>query len=173
MEDEVIMSNIILSMREYQKENNITRQCVANAQYLYDTIKMNYSFSFNNIKTKAVIVFSNNNEEQTQKIVAGHLVIELDDGLLIEPSYDVFSLKNKSYFDNIKDLLNTFDNKDEFKTNIKTKKLIYDHINFVKISEQINNGELLIAHDKDKWEHYNKQADYVEKIYTKKRINID
>ena len=54
------ISNIILSMREYQKENNITKQCITNSQYLYDIIKMNSS---NNVKTKAVFVFSDKNEE--------------------------------------------------------------------------------------------------------------
>ena len=33
----------------------------------------------------------------------------------------------------------------------------------MKISEQMNNGELIIT---DK-EHYNKQADYIEKLYSK------
>ena len=49
--------DIILSMREYQKENNVKNQCVTNAQYLYDTIKIN---SNSNVKTKAVLVFSDN-----------------------------------------------------------------------------------------------------------------
>lgn len=159
MENSIFIANIILSMREYQKENNIKNQCVTNTQYLYDIIKMN---SISNVKTKAVYVFSGNYEEDTAIFVGGHLVVELDDETIIEPSYDIFSLKNKSYFDNIKDLLNIFDNKVELKTKININKLIYDNIQFMKISEQINNGELLIS---DK-EHYNKQADYIEKIYS-------
>ena len=160
MEHSILIANIILSMREYQKENNIKKQCVTNAQYLYDIIKMN---SISNVKTKAVFVFSYNNEEDTAIFVGGHLVVELDDETIIEPSYDIFCLKNKSYFDNIKDLVNIFDNKNELKTKFDIKKLICDHIHFMKISEQINNGELLIT---DK-EHYNKQADYIEKLYSK------
>ena len=160
MERSILIANIILSMREYQKENNIKKQCVTNSQYLYDTIKIN---SNNNVKTKAVFVFSNNNEEDTAIFVGGHIVVVLDDETIIEPSYDIFCLKNKSYFDNIKDLVNMFDDKVGLKSKIDIKKLVCDHIQFMKISEQINNGELIITEK----EHYNKQADYIEKLYSK------
>ena len=159
MEVSILISNIILSMREYQKENNIKKQCVTNAQYLYDTIKMN---SISNIKTKAVYVFSDNNEG-TAIFLGGHLVVVFDDGTIIEPSYDIFCLKNKSYFDNITDLLDIFDDKVELKSKIDIKKLISDHMHFITLSEQINKGTLIIT---DK-EHYNKQADYIEKLYSK------
>ena len=150
--------DIILSMREYQKENNVKNQCVTNAQYLYDTIKIN---SNSNVKTKAVLVFSDNTEEDTAIIVSGHLVVLLDDEIIIDPSYDIFCLKNKSYFDNIKDLVNIFDSNVELKSKFDIKKLVCQHIHFMKISEQINNGECIITEK----EHYNKQADYIEKLY--------
>jgi hypothetical protein len=46
---EIIISNIVLSMRDFQKENNIKKQCVTNTQYLYDTIKY-YGYGMNFIK---------------------------------------------------------------------------------------------------------------------------
>jgi len=73
-------------------------------------------------------------------------------------------VKNRLYFDNIKDLANIFNDNVKLKSKIDIKKIICDHIHFMKISEQINNGELIIA---DK-EHYNKQADYIEKLYSNK-----
>jgi hypothetical protein len=154
------ISNIILSMREYQKENNITKQCITNSQYLYDIIKMNSS---NNVKTKAVFVFSDKNEEDACIFISGHLVVVLDDDTMIDPSYDIFCLKNTSYFDNIKDLMNIFDDKVLVKTKVDIKKIIRDHIHFMKIAEQINNGDCVITEK----EHYNRQADYIEKIYSK------
>jgi hypothetical protein len=160
MEYSILIANIILSMREYQKENNIKNQCVTNAQYLYDIIKTN---SNSNVKTKAVFVFSHNNEEDTNIFVSGHLIVILNDETIIEPSYDIFCLKNISYFDNIKDLVNIFDDKVKLKSKIDIKKLICDHIHFMKLSDQINNGELIITEKN----HYNKQADYIEKIYSK------
>jgi hypothetical protein len=101
--------------------------------------------SNSNVKIKAVFVFSNNEEEDTYIIVGGHLVVILDDETIIDPSYDIYCLKNKSYFDNIKDIVNIFNNKVELKKKIDIKKLICDHIKFMKISEQINNGELIIT----------------------------
>jgi hypothetical protein len=38
MELSINISNIILSMREFQKKNCIKEQCVTNVQYLYDCI---------------------------------------------------------------------------------------------------------------------------------------
>jgi len=159
MENIIIIRNVILSMREYQKENNVTKQCVTNAQYLYDIIKMNSTI---NVKTKAVLVFSKNNEENSFTIVSGHLILTLGDETVIEPSHEIFCYQNKSYFDNIKDLMSIFDDKVKLKSNIDIKKVISDHMHFMKISEQINNGEFIIT-DKD---YYNQQADYIEKLYS-------
>lgn len=159
MELSILISNIILSMREFQKENNIKKQCVTNVQYLCDTIKMN---TRGNVKAKAVLVFSSDNETETAIFVGGHLVVVLDDDTIIDPSYDIFCLKNKSYFDNIKDLVDMFDNKVQLKSKIDIKKLVCDHIHFMKLADQINNGEFLITEKK----FYNEQADYIEKLYS-------
>lgn len=96
--------------------------------------------------------FSNDND--TVKIISGHLVIVFDDDTIIEPSYDVFCL------DNIKDLMDNFNEKN--KTKIDIKKLVSDHLHFTKIAEQMNNGKFLIV-DKT---FYNQQADYIEKLYS-------
>jgi hypothetical protein len=72
-------------------------------------------------------------------------------------------VKDKSYFYNIKSLLDMFNDKDELNSRFDIKKLIKEHIHFTKLSNRINSGELIIT-DED---HYNKQADYIEKIYSK------
>ena len=160
MNTTIWMSNIILSMREFQEKNRIKKQCITNAQYLYDCIKQN---SNNNVKAKAVIAFSNNDETDTATFVAGHLVVVIDDDLIVDPSYDTFCLKNISYFDNIKDFIDSFDDKDILKTKIDIKKIIYQHIKFTKYAEQINNDEFLITDKK----FYHDQADYIEKLHSK------
>lgn len=159
MEHSSFIANIVLLMRGYQEAKNIKKQCVTNIQYLYDFIKLN---NICNVKTKAVYVFSYNDEENIATIVSGHLVIELDNKRIIEPSYDIFCLKNKYYFDNIKDLKNMYDDKTEYLKN-NMKQIINDHLHFMKLSEQINNGGLLMT---DK-EHYDNQANYVEKYMSK------
>jgi hypothetical protein len=161
MDRDLFVANIILSMREFQKENNIRKQCLTNSQYLYDIIKMNSS---SNVKTKAVLVFSADDVADVCTFVGGHLVVVLDDETVIDPSYDIFCLKNKSYFDNIKDFMDIFADKVELKTRVDVKKIVSEHISFMKFAEQINNGEHVITENK----FYNEQADYIEKVYRDK-----
>jgi len=160
MEHGIFTANIILSMREYQKDNNIKKQCITNAQYLYDVIRMN---SNTHVKTEAVFVVGDNGEDTTI-VVGGHLVVVFDHDTIFDPSYDIFRLKNKSYFSNIKGLMNIVKDKDKdkekFKSSIDIPTLVRLHIDFMKMSDQINNGELIITNK----EHYNKQADYIETI---------
>jgi hypothetical protein len=146
---QIILANIVLLMREYQKKHNIKRQCVTNCQYLYDTFKANYPLS--DVKVKAVIGILSNEDETI--IYEGHVVVEVEE-VIFEPSYEVYSIRNIEYFDNIKQFKNVFAfrNKNDMKDTIK------EFINFTKIADTINNGELTIT---DK-EHYDNQADYVE-----------
>lgn len=157
---ETAISYVVLCMREYQKQNNVKNQCISNAQYLYDFIKVNTT---HDVKTKAVIVYSHNDQEDSTTIICGHLVIVLEDGTIIEPSYDAFNLKNRLYFDDVEDLLNFFDNRSGFESKVDVKKFMCDHVRFVKMSEQINGGKLLVSNG----EHYNKQADHIEKLVKK------
>jgi hypothetical protein len=159
---ELTIQNIILSMREFQKKNCIKKQCISNSQYLYDCIKINYCNI--NVKVKAVLALSINSETETFVFVGGHLVIVLDNDSVIDPSYDIFCLKDISYFDNIKDLMDMFGNdKNKLNTKIDLKKIIYNHIHFKKIADRMNNGECLVSEKA----FYNEQADYIEKLYLK------
>jgi hypothetical protein len=158
---DITLSNTILYMREFQKNNNIKKQCVTNAQYLYDCIRM--SMSDTNVKVKSVLVFSNDLELQRSVIVGAHLVVILDNDNIIDPSYDIYCLQNVSYFDNIKDLMDIFDDKSKemIKKNLDIKKLINGHLRFIKFADQINNGKCLVSGKK----YYNDQADYIENIF--------
>ena len=152
-----MISDIVRFMREFQEQNCIIKQCITNAQYLYDFIKTN---GIINVKVKAVIVISNN-YDKISIIVGGYLVVVLDDKHIIDPSNEIFTLKDKSYFDNIKDFTNNFNLETSNQENNREliKQTIHTFLRFYKIAEQINNGELIIT---DK-EFYNNQADYIEK----------
>jgi hypothetical protein len=134
-------------MREYQKINGIQKQCVTNCQFLYDHIKINYNV---NVKVESVRVLSANNET----LVAGHLVVIINDSLIIEPSYDVFILQNSIYFATIKDLMN---NLNDDSKQIFGKKSISNFLDFKKIADRINNGGFVISDEI----FYNNQADYI------------
>ena len=156
MKRNITVSEIALSMRDFQKNNNIKKQCITNTQYLYDCIK-----PYTNVKAKAIFVVSTDTEIGISVIVEGHLVVS-NDNAIIEPSYDIFCLKNKIYCDNIKDLMNTCKDKINL-TNMDIKRLVCKHIIFIKFAEQINNGELIICDKK----FYDDQADYIENLYQK------
>jgi len=158
MELSIFISNIILSMREFQEKNGIKKQCVTNTQYLYDCIKMNFNNA--NVKAKALLVASLDIESGTFVITAGHLVVILDDEIIIDASHDVFSLKNKTYFHNVNDLISNFHHKDKLRTNFDIKELIHNHLHFMKLAEQINNGACIKSNKK----FYNDQADYIDKL---------
>ena len=147
---QIILANIVLLMREYQKKHNIKKLCVTNCQYLYDTFKENCPL--NNIKVKAVIGISLNDDRTI--VYAGHVVVEVDEEFIIEPSYEVYSMHNIEYFDNIKQLMNAFafPNKNDMKDAIK------EFICFTKIADTINNGKYIVMNK----EYYDNQADYVE-----------
>ena len=149
------------TMREYQKENNIKGNCMTNCLYLSDIIK---NIVKNNgldicVKTIPVYVLSTNSEEATGMFVGGHVIISIDDDTFIEPSYEVYCLKNREYFTNINDLVNRFDDKVKLSQRFDFKTLISQHIEFIEIANKINNGEFMI----NDMEYYNKQGDYVEK----------
>ena len=158
MNKEIWIANIILLMRKYQKENNIKRHCITNAQYLYDTIYLGCGYK--NVRTKAVFVLSIIEETKTLYVNSGHLVLEVD-GVIFDPSYEIFLLKNKKYYNNFKDFYNYYTILSEkHKKKCDLKEQIYNHTHFIKISEHINSGKCLISNK----EYYNKQADYVEKF---------
>ena len=149
--------DICTTMLVFQENNSIQNECITNVQYLYDSIKM--STNIKNVVVKAFMVTSLDSDDNLT-FVSGHLVIELDNRI-IDPSYDVcVLLKNKRYFDNIKNLLDNFnsDSKAQF---IKKYKHAFDNfLKFVKIADKINSGDCMV-HDKV---FYNAQADYVDKM---------
>ena len=147
---ESMLANIVLYMREYQKMHNIKKQCITNCQYLYDNLKAN--MPSHNIKVKAVIGISSNEDIDTTILYAGHVVVEVDEEFIFEPSYEVYSIDNIEYFDNIKIFINSVTNIN----NSDKKHVIKEFIDFQKLADSINNGEALVEK-----EYYNKQADYV------------
>jgi hypothetical protein len=151
-EKQIFYGNLVNSMREYQKIHGIKGQCMTNVQYLFDCFKENKGFS---AKAKAVIAVSTDETAMTTEIITGHLVIVLNDNLLLEPSYEIYSKKKIKYFYNIKHFKSAI-----AKKSIDLKICISNHIVFIKLAERINNGELMI-NDKT---FYDDQADYIEKV---------
>lgn len=146
------IETVVDSMLEYQKQHNIVEQCVTNVQFLYDTMKSVTPIA---VKAKAVLVYSYDAETDTTVVMGAHLVLQVDNEHVLEPSYDVDSLKNVVYFDNVKDFISILDFQQKQVCNMK--KLIKDHVEFLAIAKQMNTGKFLII---DR-QFYREQALYV------------
>ncbi len=145
-----MITTITKLMWEYQKNNNIIQQCMTNTSYLRDQLLINGY----DCKAKAVIMTTY--DDGVLDICRGHLVIDIGNNMLIDPSYETNFKPNKNYFDNIVALLKAFPKlKEKNECMVLT---IKDFIKFKEYENKINNNELLISNK----EHYYKQADYVE-----------
>jgi len=149
MED--FVKKIIVLMRKYQEDNNIDRACITNAQYLYSCIKRYYPY--NDVKVSPVICMYNTDDRQTCCVV--HLVVVCD-GVLIEPSNEIYKIGDMIYVKKLAEIKQYDPNSNL--TPECYKYLIIKFVEFIKISNNINNGIIQI-HNKD---YYNNQADYVD-----------
>jgi hypothetical protein len=153
---------IVDSMRKYQKNNNIKGKCITNTQYLYKIIK---HYSNWNVKAKTVFAVSIDNITNSVVTII-HIVIMVEDKYIIDPSYEVFSKNNLSYYDNVEDYVK-FMNSCKTCLEIKNKKKetikisIREFIKFLEYSKKINEGNGIELVDDD---YYNKQADFIETI---------
>ncbi len=150
--------DLLKMMYEYQKMNNVKGNCVSNCQYVYDQIE---GVHFVNVKFKAVIATGirkqiiTDTHIQLDHCSIVHLVLDVNDGFMeriIDPSYEVIILEELEYYDSIKKW-----KENHPKREFVNKKSIKEFLNFVKIAEQMNNGQFYITNK----EWYNGQADYI------------
>lgn len=137
---EEVLGAILFAMRDYQKENGIINKCIDNTQFYYDVLKPHFG---ERITFKPVFVLYNR-EDTT--IIHIHMVLLFDDAL-IEPSYEIFKIKDKVYYGTIADV-----------KDIISKKDVITFLKFISCAEKMNNNEFVIT-DRD---YYHKQANYVE-----------
>lgn len=143
------------AMHAYQKINNIKGECIQNCQYLYDCITKNGLCDF--IKPKVVITVYQTDDGPAIFIV--HMVLQDADGNLIDPSYEVASLKRdyhtsvKGFINSLKNCKGLLDQKDVIKSTIS------QFLSLIPFEERImdNNGPILTNKLT-----YNLQADWVE-----------
>lgn len=150
------VERLINLMLEYQKIHEIKQECITNSQYLYSSLNK----SGLNVKVEPVIVIG---KRGFNTIIVNHMVVIMyanKDIKILDASYDVIILQDKKYIHNINDFMKNF--KDDLsKEGIRYT--LSNHINFVNHAKKINSGKTLIC-DKN---HYNNQADYIEKYYYK------
>lgn len=160
----VVECQLLNPMYEYQRKNGITGQCLANTQYLFDSIKA----SFENAPVKAMAVVVNDyNEIMTERDgkpcleivhrLVVHMVLQINDDQCLDPSVEFSDLDNIQYIGHefcksMKKLKESGFSDDLLKTTLKK------YLAFLSYAERINSGRLTIP-DKA---YYDEQANYVE-----------
>jgi len=142
------MHPVISLMHKFQQERGVKDQCVTNTQFVYDTFKHNYDID---VKARACIVLSQDIKNKELKVII-HLVLTVGDKI-IDPSYDVFSLKPHYCFD-----FASFSKATKATMLGFQKKYLIIFLKFLDLAKRINEGQLIIT---DK-QHYNDQADFLE-----------
>ena len=160
------MDSIIKNMLQFQKQRGVKNQCMTNTQFLYDCLRHSGFV----VKVKACLVLSIHNDviedenvyyssncggDGSSITTIIHLVVDVN-GSILDPSYDVASLKDARYFDSIA----------SYRAAVKLLPIEHKHMKetisrfmeFLNLARRMNAGELLIADKK----HYNEQADFVE-----------
>jgi hypothetical protein len=90
-------------MMTYQKNNNVTRECIMNSLLFIHLMKEN---NCETLKPHSVIVLGKKDGEP--QIVSGHIVVRNEvDKSITECSYEIASLTDRQYFDNIKKFMET------------------------------------------------------------------
>ena len=87
-----LVSALLECMCQYQKENNVERECMANTQLLLDILR---DCKIKGAKAKACMCTGR--EKQVQVCVDKHFVVEID-GEVFDPSYCINKLKDRSYY---------------------------------------------------------------------------
>jgi hypothetical protein len=142
-----IIRKISAYMNEYQKINKIKGMCVANNLVLHTIIKKYFPNIIERVKVVPVICyyFQTINDTHTPTFHI-HLVLKIDENKIIDPSYDVDSIPDVLYLDNIKtfqlhitDLEQTNHKGTNFKYPIDDKKrIIRTYISFINYADLIN-----------------------------------
>ncbi len=160
-------------MNEYQKINNIKSMCSANTSLLYNFIYDNFPNLKKRTKVSAVIChYLKKINEGHQPHFHIHLVVSIDEGKLIDPSYEIDSMTDVLYLSDLKafqkccyELEGMIGN--NFKYSIDGKKdIIKKYLDFVNIANEINKGNEMTS---DR-EYSNNIMDFVKKKYNENNI---
>lgn len=129
------LMQLLKKMNDFQEQNNITEECLTNAQFVYKFIKNNQLGECN---VRAVIVVININENK--KIVCCcHFVVEFENKI-IDPSYEYNKYPNAIYYTNYNKFIEAeFNIEDKIYFGEYTKmKYINKFLKFYKLEIEVN-----------------------------------
>jgi len=153
-----LVSALLECMCQYQKGNNVERQCMANTQLLLDILR---DSKITGAKAKACMCTGYNENLETV-IVDKHFVLEID-GEVFDPSYCINKLKDKYYYYNENECIGFINYlneiiKKEFPNNGHGNLVsIKGYERFKQIEEKMNTGEDVACG----LPHYKNQKNYI------------
>lgn len=151
------MNRILSHMHQFQKDNEIIGQCITNVQYYYDIMNTKGI----NVKAKPVVaLYSKLNGNEYTTITVIHMVIEYENGIILDPSYEISSIKNCHYCDSIKVLIELLSTYPTPLTKEYIASILNQFIKFKKIADDINLDKFTIC-NKD---FYHNQHAYIESL---------
>ena len=142
-------------MYNYQIKHNITGRCCDNVTILYDIIKYLFNNTINPVFQNVIVSYNKNG---IGHICEGHIVIKLDNGILIDPSYEIAKEQDTSYltiFEIFRDMVQCNDTVKPLMNNIEKT-----FNQFKKIANRMNNDEFVISCD----EYYINLVNYLVDI---------
>jgi hypothetical protein len=145
------INNVCNWMFKYQKLHHTEKMCITNTQILYDIIK--YTYPHLKVEAKTVVCISNDDINSITRIIT-HVVVVINDTEIYDPSYEIISLQNVQYIENVKQFMRRTKDAAPKELLIQT---IDDIVALTKLANRINSGELIIT-DKD---YYNELFDYL------------
>jgi len=128
-------------MCAYQKEHNITGRCSDNVTILYDIIKKSFK-TLNPVFQNVIVSFNKNG---IGHVCEGHIVIKLDNGALIDPSYEIAREPDSSYLDNFETFRDMVECNDAIKPLMN--KIEKGFNCFKRYAKRMNNGEFGVSSD--------------------------
>ena len=162
-----LITKLITKMYEYQRTNNVTKQCLQNTQYLYDSIKT--AWPWIQVAPLAVIAYREIDIEnkidgkiviKRQCYIVNHMVLQISNESLLDPSAEIADNNDFQYVGyDIPILLKKL--KDMGIADTELKETLRGYLLFKSYAEQMSNGKLFIC---DK-QNYDGQADFIKKSF--------
>lgn len=147
--DVSLCDQFLALMHEYQKINDIKDQSIANAQLLFDFLRVNFPNIKAKVKPSMCLVYD---EAENRYEVINHLVISLGGKLFVDPSYEIHIMKNVQYLDSFQNITRYI--------NVPGKDariILSNHVYLTKTADTINQEQMVI----DKSLYYAEQHKYV------------
>lgn len=141
------ISKYIFGLREYQRINNIEKECIINSYLAYHALKDNLSHDFNELKFLPCFVVYTKND---MCCIMVHMALSLD-GHIVDPSYETYSIPEKYYFSSIADLKNAF-SEEAFKNSLNTEHFKI-FIDFIKLQDKLTKLNSMTSRDNPNYKY--------------------